>query len=700
MNGTYNSWLVLLSLLVAVLASYTALDMAGRIAASEGRRSRWWLLGGSFAMGLGIWSMHFIGMLAFRLPVQMSYDPLITGTSLLMAIGSSAFALWLVGRERLTWAKLVFGALLMGTGVASMHYTGMAAMRMAPSVTYAPLLFSSSILIAIVASGAALWLVSRLREDTSRVKAFRGAASLLMGLAITGMHYTGMAAVRFDKHARCMAATSGVGEGWLAVLVIVGTVCVLGIALLTSTFDVRLESRTAKLADSLAYANQELTYLALHDPLTKLPNRAFLQRRIEQIIQTDKEHEVAALFIDLDGFKALNDAYGHDAGDDILTRVSERVQACLRSTDLVARLGGDEFVVLALDAQTIHLGRLAQRLIEAIEQPLEVCGHAARLSASIGIASSAGEVEDHRELLTYADLAMYQAKAQGGSGFRFFEPSMRAQALEQLELTQDLRAALERQELVLHYQPKFCAQSLELKGVEALLRWKHPARGMVAPDKFIPVAEKTGLIVGIGHWVLDEACRQMALWQKSGSSVLSVAVNLSALQLLDPSLVERVKSALHRHQLQSRQLVLEITETTAMRNVDVSMRILQQLDEIGVRISIDDFGTGYSSLLHLKRLPATELKIDRGFVRDLREGGEDRAIVSAIIALSKTLNLTVVAEGVETQEQQDFLTEAGCNALQGFLLGRPVPPEKLGSTRDELATPPDRLLGMLSPANI
>jgi EAL domain-containing protein (putative c-di-GMP-specific phosphodiesterase class I) len=257
---------------------------------------------------------------------------------------------------------------------------------------------------------------------------------------------------------------------------------------------------------------------------------------------------------------------------------------------------------------------------------------------------------------------------------------MHAEARERLDLIQDLRSATEKGELELQYQPKFRANDLALVGVEALLRWRHPSRGLVPPDGFIPLAERTGLIIPIGHWVIDEACRQMAKWRRLGHDQWNVAVNLSALQLLDPQLSEKVRAALKKYRLEPRHLILEVTETTAMKNIDVSMRILQELHDIGVKISIDDFGTGYSSLMHLKRLPATELKIDRGFVRELTDGSEDAAIVSAIIALGKTLNLSVVAEGVETQEQQEFLTRIGCTSLQGFLLGRPGPAEALSTS--------------------
>lgn len=274
---------------------------------------------------------------------------------------------------------------------------------------------------------------------------------------------------------------------------------------------------------------------------------------------------------------------------------------------------------------------------------------------------------------------MYHAKGLGRNAYSFFEPSMNADVHQQLQLVQDLRRAVERHELVLHYQPKFNAPNGPIMGVEALVRWQHPQRGLVPADEFIPLAEKTGLIVPLGAWVLDEACRQMAQWQRERHAGWTVAVNLSALQFGHAALIDTVRETLARHALDPRSLMLEITESTAMRDVDASLQILQQLDAMGVRISIDDFGTGYSSLLYLKRLPASELKIDRGFVRDLAHDTEDAAIVSAIVALGQTLNLRIVAEGVETAEQQAFLTRLGCHSLQGYLLGRPMTAESLSA---------------------
>ena len=677
--GSYNPWLVLASLLLAVLASYTALNLAGRVAATRGRTARWWLAGGSVAMGVGVWSMHFLGMLAFNLPILMGYDPKITFLSLLIAIASSAFALWIVCQKELSWPRLSAGALLMGAGVSAMHYTGMAAMEMTPGIQYVPWLFVLSILIAVVASGAALWIALHLRLPFAGVMPVRAGAAVAMGLAIAGMHYTGMAAARFPAGSTCAMAGEGISTEWLATLIIVFALSVLSIALITSVLDLRLESRTSVLAACLADANKELQFLAMHDSLTKLPNRALLEDRLEQEIQNARRENssFAVLFLDLDGFKQINDAFGHHVGDLLLIEVANRIRAGVRNRDTLARIGGDEFVLLVDACEPADVATLADKLITSINEPFDVVGHDLRVSGSIGIAIYGGREDEQYSLLRNADAAMYHAKASGRNAYCLFEESMNDDAHKHLQVMHDLRIGLDSKQLVLHYQPKFDALSGRMVGAEALLRWNHPSRGLVPPDQFIPLAEKTGLIVPIGEWVLDEACRQMSEWQACGRPDWTIAVNLSAVQFNHPGLVQMVRDALERHGLAPRCLTLEITESTAMRNADASMVILQQLHDSGVRISIDDFGTGYSSLLYLKRLPASELKIDRGFVNDLVNNAEDAAIISAIVALGQTLNLKIVAEGVETREQQEFLTRLGCSSLQGFLLGRPMTPENL-----------------------
>ncbi len=676
--GSYSPALVLISLCVAILASYTALDLTGRIASAKGRVAHLWTLGGALAMGVGVWSMHFIGMLAFRLPLILGYDIGITALSLVIAILSCGFALWLVSQPRLPGWQLAFGALIMGAGISGMHYTGMAAMRMQPGIDYDPTLFGASLVIAVGASAAALWIAFRLRQNSPYVRFARGGAAVIMGFAIVGMHYTGMAAARFPEGSFCGAALDGLSGKGLDNLVLVTTLAVLSIALLTSILDARLEARTAELANSLTLANRELTQLALHDTLTGLPNRVLLADRIDQAMHVVQEQGgcFALMFIDLDGFKPVNDAFGHHMGDQLLREVGLRLREDLRSQDTLARIGGDEFVLLVQLAEPDDALRLAARQVGLISRTFRVAEHDLQISASVGIALYPGNGQTPQELLMNADAAMYHAKGTGKNGYRFFDASMNTNARKQLQMLQDLRNALEQQQFSLHYQPKFDASNGRPIGAEALLRWEHPTLGMLLPDKFIELAEKTGLIIPIGDWVLNEACRQMRLWHVQGYTHWRIAVNLSALQFCHAGLVESVSNALATHGLPANSLTLEITETTAMSDADASMTVLKQLSEMGVDLSIDDFGTGYSSLMYLKRLPANELKIDRGFVRDLERDSDDAAIVSAIVALGQALGLRIVAEGVETNVQQDFLTQLGCDSLQGYLLGHPLPAER------------------------
>ncbi|MEE1887328.1 putative bifunctional diguanylate cyclase/phosphodiesterase [Pseudomonas carassii] len=676
--GSYSSSLVLISLCVAILASYTALDLTGRITTAKGRAVYLWMGGGAFAMGIGIWSMHFIGMLAFSLPIELGYDTTLTALSLLIAVASSGFALWLVSQPKLPWLQLVFGALIMGTGIACMHYMGMAALRMQPGIDYDPTLFGASLAIAVGASAAALWIAFRLRQHTPYVRQIRGVAAVVMGIAIVGMHYTGMAAANFPAGSFCGALTTGLAGDGLDYLVLITTLAVLAVALLTSVLDARLEARTAELARSLTLANQELTQLALHDTLTGLPNRTLLADRIDQAMGRVAEQGgcFALMFIDLDGFKPVNDAFGHHVGDLLLKAVAARLRGHLHSQDTLARIGGDEFVLLVELDEPDDAMNVAVKQVNLMARPFRVAEHDLQLSASLGIVMYPGNGLDQHELLRNADAAMYHAKSAGKNGYSFFDASMNSNARQQLQLLQDLRTALEHNQFRLHYQPKFDAVQRQPIGAEALLRWEHPQHGLMLPDRFIGLAEKTGLIIPIGEWVLGEACRQMRQWLDEGNDDWRIAVNLSAIQFCHAGLVDSVAQALNENGLPANRLTLEITETTAMRDADASLHVLQRLSDMGVDLSIDDFGTGYSSLMYLKRLPANELKIDRGFVRDLEQDSDDAAIVSAIVALGQALGLRIVAEGVETDRQQDFLTRLGCDSLQGYLLGQPVPPEQ------------------------
>lgn len=686
----YDYILVVVSFIVAILASYTALNMAGRVTSSSGAASWVWLSGGGVAMGIGIWAMHFIGMLAMNISMSMLYEPVLTALSMVIAIGSSLFALWLVSGPQLHLQRLIPGAIIMGLGIVAMHYTGMAALQVSPAIVWNMNWVALSVVIALVASFAALWLTFRLRHEAAQVALMRFGAAILMGIAIAGMHYTGMMAAQFPpQHA---TGHHGFNNNWLVILVSMMAFSVLGITLLVSMFDARLQARTSLLAASLAAANRELARLALHDTLTRLPNRVLLEDRLEQAINKARREGsfFALMFMDLDGFKTVNDAWGHDVGDKLLVAVTDRLRQPLKGQYTLARIGGDEFVLLAEVRAPDEAAALANALVRAIDKPFNIDPYDVIVTLSVGIALYPHDGKNERELMFNADAAMYHTKHMGRNGYHFFQPSMNTLAQTQLQLLNDLWLALERQEFRLVYQPKFKAPSGPVIGFEALLRWHHPFQGVLSPDVFLPLAEKTGLIVPLGNWVVDEACRQLSEWRKQGHLEWSIAVNLSTMQFEQNGLVQTILDALKKHDVPPEKLILEVTETTAMSNPDESVRVLTALTDAGVQASIDDFGTGYSSLLYLKRLPACELKIDRAFVRELCKEGEDATIVSAIIALAKTLNLKVVAEGVETEEQQAFLTELGCNTLQGYLLGKPVSAESITAYGNKLS-PTDTL---------
>jgi diguanylate cyclase (GGDEF)-like protein len=675
MVGTYNNWVVTLSVLVAILASYTALDLASRITASSRTAAAAWLVGGAFAMGMGIWSMHFIGMLAFSLPVPMAYDVSITLGSMLIAVVVSGFALLTVTRRGLSLRDLATGGVLMGIGISSMHYSGMAAMEVQPAIRYDTGLFALSVVIAIAASTAALWISFTLRSrGTRRVYARLGSA-VIMGLAIVGMHYTGMAAANFAPDTICLSGPLA-NNTWMAATLAVITFLILCGTLSLSVLDARMESKTAQMASSLRQANAELQHLVLHDHLTKLPNRLLLEDRVQQAVEECRRAggRCAVLFVDLDRFKTLNDSLGHFAGDTVLRMVAERLRSTVRLEDTVSRLGGDEFVILLKRlADPEDAGAVARKIMETLAQPIMIDEHELRIGSSIGISIFPEHGDDATRLIANADAAMYHVKKSGRSNLAFFTHEMSTFFPQRLALESELRAALEKDELVLHYQPKVAMRSGRILGMEALVRWQHPRRGLIPPSEFIGFAEETGLIVPLGNWVLRDACRQNRAWQKMGIPDLVVAVNISGVQFQQPDLVQTVARALEESGLAARYLELEITESVVMQNAPEAIVMLEQLHRMGVGLSIDDFGTGYSSLSYLKRFPIQTLKIDQSFIHDVSLDSDDAAIVKAIVALAHGLRLRVVAEGVEREEQLEFLRGLGNDEYQGFLYSKPLP---------------------------
>jgi diguanylate cyclase (GGDEF)-like protein len=433
-------------------------------------------------------------------------------------------------------------------------------------------------------------------------------------------------------------------------------------------------------ADEKSKADGRIEYLASHDSLTGLPNRETFNGLLHYAIEAARRYErgFAVLFIDLDRFKVINDSLGHDAGDVLLVETGNRLRQTLRSSDVVARLGGDEFVVILEETtQSDDVERIARNLLSVLSEPLQLSGHECHTTASIGIAMYPADGTDVQTLTKNADMAMYLAKEDGKNGFRFFTKEIKTQSIERLTLETALRRGLERNQFALHYQPKVDMATGQITGVEALLRWTHPELGVLPPGQFIPLAEETGLIVSIGRWVLKQACAQNMAWQSRGLRPVSMAVNLSPRQFADEHLLRDIDEALAASGMSPVLLQLEVTESMVMQNVARAIKVLDAIQSRGIRLAIDDFGTGYSSMSLMKQFPIDTIKIDRSFVRDLPDDSEDKAIAQAIISMGKALGLTVIAEGVETVEQETFLRDHACDEMQGFLFSKPVPPEQL-----------------------
>lgn len=425
-------------------------------------------------------------------------------------------------------------------------------------------------------------------------------------------------------------------------------------------------------------AEEKIRYMALYDTLTGLPNREMLADRMRQALAIAERHEYlfAVMFLDLDHFKDVNDTLGHPVGDKLLQGVAQRLQACVRASDTVIRFGGDEFVILQTDLSHVDgCVTLAKKITAALNKPFYFDGHEVLTSTSIGITLFPFDDSDGEQLLKHADMAMYQAKAQGRNNYQFFDAQMHQEVGERIYLEKSLRQALGRGEFELVYQPQIAAETGSLIGMEALIRWNHPQRGLISPADFIPLAESSGLILGIGEWVLHTACRQARVWHESGMDQFRVAVNLSAIQLRESDLVSSVSRILTETGLQGRYLELELTESMLMENVEQAVETLQRLNDLGVNLAIDDFGTGYSSLSYLSQLPVQRVKLDQSFVRDITTNGDSAAIAHAVMQLGHSLGLDVLAEGVESEEQMQYLQGLGCDALQGYYFSAPLTPE-------------------------
>jgi len=670
----------------------------------------WWVAS-VCCVGSGLWGTWALALEALTPPVAqpvLQFQPLGLA-ALALAAATVVTALHVVAR--LDWAEVPRCAVhttLFTLGWVAMFEIARRSLSgglaVPDEVLGLPPLVPASALVA-AGCATALWLVfgerwrhaGRVLQRLWLCAATLGgchAAALILSLRALRLPAPPVDVVDAAGHAPFAAGTLALVSGLSAVLVAVG--------LFASWLDTHAHTRNRQLASSLNDANKRLRDQAHSDPLTRMPNRLMFEERMAaalELIGNDPDScALAVLFIDLDGFKPVNDSFGHVAGDAVLREIGRRLQAIARPEDTVARVGGDEFLLMTLrPGHEAVAAAIAQRVLEALNEPLTLPNDViVNLSASIGIVMYP-EHGHHAKMIANADAAMYAAKRAGGSTYAFFEPRMELDAREQLALQHDLRHAIERNELQLYYQPKIHAKSGQITGVEALLRWQHPARGFVPPNLFIPIAERFGLIGTIGNWVIDEACRQMSEWKKQGLR-MRVAVNLSVHQLRQEDLVQRVKIAVDHFRIDPALLTFEITESVAMEDTQETMRAFSLLASAGVSLSIDDFGTGYSSLSYLRKLPARQLKIDQTFVQDLGTSQDALAVVDAVIKLAHALGLHVVAEGVETARQRDILLTLQCDELQGYLFARPMAPRLLtlwamGESRTVAHTAPDATSG-------
>lgn len=676
LNISWDPVLIAISYLVAFIASFVALDSAGKIPLSSRKAALFWRIAGGVTLGIGIWSMHFIGMLSMQMPMMMSYDLWLTLASLGVAVVASATALNIaVAGKKLSPFRLTFATAILSAGVVSMHYIGMAALMLDGSIIWDRRLVGLSVVIAVVASGTALWLAFRLRDKHKGVFINRILAAFIMGAAICAMHYTGMSAAQFQEMAHTLPG--GIGELGLSIWVSVTTLCLLGVMLIISLID--SHRRTSRLTDNLHQLNRQLELQARFDALTGLANRHQMDLRMQDCLRSAllSKKPFAVIFLNVDHFKRVNDTWGHSIGDELLITVAQRITARLTREMTLARLGGDAFILLVPECDDDRLNALITALLEDVRRPLSVCGHTLSTTISAGVSLYPQDGETLHELKLKADAALHRVKEDGRNGWAIYRAEMSTAIPAKPGFLQELSQALERDQFELWYQPTWHAGEKTIHGFEALLRWRHPEQGVVLPNLFIPSLEQTGLIIPVGNWAIEAACRQLHFWTEQGFSQWTLSLNLSPIQFEQPDIFQIVSSMLEKYSLSPSRLILEVTESTALKNLDRSIELLNAFNHAGIVVSIDDFGTGYSNLLMLSVLPAKELKIDRSFVTSMLENEKSYKLVETIISIARTMEMNVVAEGIETEEQQAVLTRLGCDYLQGYLFSRPLPAEQV-----------------------
>ncbi|MBP0598787.1 EAL domain-containing protein [Herbaspirillum sp. LeCh32-8] len=691
MSASYNFLLLAFALLVASLSAYAALEVSERVTTQEAQYRRLWLVLGAGVFGLGLWAAIFLCVAALRLPTSIGFDARLATLAMLLTVGSAFYLMHLSGLRRPHALRLVMGGLTIGAAINAAFHIALKAMLLTPELMYQKFLLVLAVSVTELTAvfAVALFSSTNNRKNASgslnSQQARRVLAALLMGAALVGSACTGLRAVAVSPDAQSHALHSVTREH-LVNGIVFGAFFAMALALVVSG-----AQRNRVLKKLVGRTNDKLLHFATHDVLTGLPNRALLSDRIQHAIQVARRNgkPFAVLFMDLDGFKGINDTLGHAVGDGLLVAVAHRIRGCIRAEDMVARIGGDEFVVVMSNLQSPEVvEHLSENILAALRQDVQVDDATLRVTSSIGIAVYPNSGDSVDALMKNADAAMYEAKQSGRNTYRFFEPAMHASAMRHLQVRQALQQAIEQQQFSLHFQPKYRGGSKQLTGVEALLRWTHAELGDMSPTEFIPIAERSGQIIQIGEWVLRSVCEQIRQWDEAGVDPVKVALNLSPVQMRT-DLVKSITRIVGEVGIAPQRLMFEITETAAMKNVERSTHIIGELQQLGFDIAIDDFGTGYSSLAYLAQFHCRQIKIDRFFTSRLdSDDHSGRAIVAAIIALAHALQMEVVAEGVETEEQLRELQKLHCDQVQGFLLGRPAAApavqELLAASNDDL----------------
>lgn len=678
MHVDYDLSLVIGSVIIALIACFCAVSIEELLFRhTRPKFEKLILLTSGGVLGFSIWCMHFVGMSASHMPAPMSFDFGLTLTSYIIAFLASTFAVWLTTRQTLPFARLVLGAVLMGLGISGMHYTGMMAMNVQGYVLrYDSVLVICSVLIAISGAGLAFWMAFKNRSLVRHDIWVKVAIAFMLTLSIVGMHYTGMAATSY--HSIIGNEFTGISEHNREILI---TVVFITCIVLVAGFSVAvLEQRLEHRNRQLSQANKELANLAVQDNLTKLPNRLYLAEYSHFLFNDHQYHNTkfAFLYIDLDRFKAVNDVFGHHVGDQLLIQLANRIHGLLHEHSKLLRIGGDEFLLVLENSDGEQAAIMAEKILSVIQDSFVIAGKVINISGSIGISMYPEHGQNVQDLLINADAAMLTSKDQGRNTYSIFNFSHdQDESKSQSKLINDLYKAVEEQQFELFYQPKFRTLDRQMCGVEALIRWRHPTLGLLSPAMFIPGAEKTGLIIPMGYWALEQACKQISIWEEDGADFFPIAVNLSAVQFEHKYLFSTLEELFTKYSINPNHLMIEITESTAMHHIDTTVTTLERLRDMGIQLAIDDFGTGHSSFLYLKNLPVNELKIDKEFIDDLTVGSKEEIILESIIQLAIKLGLEVTAEGIETNLQAEILTRLGCQQLQGYLLGHPVSVEQL-----------------------